>query len=282
MILIAYAVRSAPWQGALAISVLAFIAFYVRRFGLRYVGLGMYTLFIYLLATVMAKTENSCIPLASAVVISIPVAFVVNFYFLSEDRRLFLRDNAFLFIDQTGRIGSLLGETFSGRISADQAEDQMHEALKQLQVLLASSERTLAGVATDNMDDRAILEKIFVHEYRIYGAMSMAIDGVMEAVKVEGPVARSLQLEMENAVRLLQVVLQDVKRRTLRDQGWRDQLDQYRGLVEEFYNDLLSGEGIKQKRVFFLMRVLLAMRRVGDSFGALCEDLTRFEEQVQA
>jgi len=281
LILIAYAVYDDPLHAGLVISLLAFTVFYTRRFGLPYVGLGMYALFIYLFATVMAKTEPSPVPLAGAVALSIPVAYIINFYFLPENRRLFFRDTVFLFIGQAGRIGTLLSSAFCGRITTEAAGEQMHEALQELQTLLASSETTLNAVVTDNSDERTFLETIYMNEYRIYGALSLAIDGVLEAIQVEGPVARSLQEEMESAVRLLETLLQDTKRQTLRAPVWRDRLDQYQGLVDEFYNELLVGEGIKQKRVFFHIRILLAMRRIGRFLGPLCEDLMRFEEQIQ-
>ncbi len=42
----------------ITVSLLAFGVFYIRRFGLLYVGLGLYTLFIYMFGTIVANGRS--------------------------------------------------------------------------------------------------------------------------------------------------------------------------------------------------------------------------------
>jgi len=281
MVLLACAVHDDPLRNALVLSLLAFTAFYIRRFGLRYVGLGMHCLFIYLFTTVTTQSGAACAPLVSAVAVSIPVAYIVNFYFLPEDRSLLFRDSVFLFLDRAGRTGALLGGTFSGRIPAAEADRRMHDALNELQAHLTTCESILGGIETDDAEERGLFERIYLHAYRVYGALSLAMDGVLDAVRIEGPIARSLQQEMEEAVQLLEAVLRNPKHSVLRTRDGPKLLDRYRRVVGAFYEDLLRGEGIQEKPIYFLVRVLLAMQRAGGSLENLYGDLILFEEQMR-
>ena len=97
MVLLTWAVRDMPLLNGIVMSLLAFAVFYIRRFGLLYVGLGLYTLFIYMFGTIMAKTEISPSPAAAAIFLSIPLTYIIGFYFLPGNRRYFFRDTVFLF-----------------------------------------------------------------------------------------------------------------------------------------------------------------------------------------
>ena len=277
MVAPAYLFHDDPLQAGLASSLLAFGVFYVRRFGALYVGLGMFSLFVYFFATIMAKSGVTWFPVVCAAAVSIPIAFLINFHFLPENGRTLFLDHVFLFLRQAGRVGVLMSGAFSGRTDSVEAESAMHEALHKLQALLAGSEESLARIATDDPTENDFLENIYLNEYRLYGAVSLAIDGILEAIRVEGPVKLSLQQEMENAVGLVVTLLNEAERSALHTEAWRQQLEKYRNRVETFYEDLLRAEDIKERRILFLMRVLLAMRRIGSALENLCGDLVRLE-----
>ncbi len=130
MVLLTWTVRDAPVLNAAAISLLAFGVFYIRRFGTMYAGLGLHALFVFMFGTIVAKTEISPWPAAAAISLSIPLTYLISFYFLAENPRLFLRDSIFLFLGQAGRIAAILGGTFSGDAAAEDVEGQTHQGLQ--------------------------------------------------------------------------------------------------------------------------------------------------------
>ncbi len=280
MVLITFLIRNATFLNGITMSVLAFAVFYIRRFGLLYVGLGLYTLFIFMFGTVVAKTEASPLPAGMAILLSIPVTFIINFYFLPANRRFLFRDSVFLFMEQADRVVTLLHRVFSGRISAAEAEMKTHQALKDLQKRLTGGEDTLAGISTEDEDEQNLLESLYVNEYRTYGAMSLAIDAVMETVAAGDAAAGPQGEQMEKVFRLLATLLKTAKQSRRAGQSWQQQLDRYSRLVNTARNDLLAGHEITKGRAFFLARLLLILDRVGEALGALHDDLIRFEAKV--
>ncbi|MBT3367500.1 MAG: hypothetical protein HN416_10115 [Nitrospina sp.] len=280
MVLLTWAVRETPLLNGITMSLLAFAVFYIRRFGLLYVGLGLYTLFIYMFGTIVAKTEISPLPAAAAIFLSIPLTYIVSFHFLPGNRRYFFRDNVLLFIDQSRRLVTILNKALSGRVSTASAEKETHEALRELQKRLSDSETTLSGIDSEDENERRLLENIYLNEYRIYGALSLAIDAVLEVVRLDGADAGPRRREMEEIFHLLETLLRTAKRRSTEANPWHSQLDRYRRLVNTAKSDLAAGVEIRKGRAFFLVRILLAMDRVGGSLSELHDDLMGFEDQV--
>jgi len=280
VVLLACAVQGDRLRGALALMGLAFAVFFVRRFGARYVGLGIHALFVYVLATIATQGGAGCGPLAAAVAVSVPVAYVVNFHFLPEDRTRLFQDSVFLLLDRTGRVIALLGAAFAARVPVEEADRRMHEALRELHDGLASCEGALRGIETGDEETRRLLERITLHAVRVFGALSLAMDAVLDAARVEGAVAPPLRRELEKAGRILQEALRDTRRGFLRGPRAPQGLARYRAVVNAFYEELLRGEGVRQGRLFFWFRLLLAMQRTGESLEALRGDMVRLQERL--
>jgi len=280
MVLLTWAVRDVPLLNALTMSLMAFAVFYIRRFGLLYVGLGLYSLFIYVFGTIVAKTEVSPWPGAVAIFFSILPTYIINCYFLPENRRILFRDHICVFMDQAGRLVAMLNSAVSGRMSSTELDRQTHDALKELQKCLARSEATLSGIDPDNISERAFLERIYVNEYRIYGALSLTIDAVTEHMERNGVSKGPLREEMEKAFQLLEAVLSTAKEKHSKTHVFRSQLEQYRCLVKGLRSELISVGNIRKGGTLFLVWVLLAMDRVGRSIRELHDDLMRFDEKA--
>jgi hypothetical protein len=280
MVLLTWTVRDTPVLNAVAISLMAFVVFYTRRFGTIYAGLGLYALFVYMFGTIVAKTEVSPWPAATAISLSIPLTYLISFYFLAENPRLFLRDNIFLFLEQAGRIAAILRGTFSGDATTDAVEGQTHRALGKLQKHLANSEATLPGIDIEKREEQNLLNRLHINLYRVFGALSMSIDAVMEFHSVDNAVGQPQQKKLEKAFFHLEAVLNTMKRGMKETDSWQAELVIYEGIVKELQSDWAAGMETENRSSFFFMRILMALDQVGKSLREMRRDLILFEDQV--
>jgi uncharacterized membrane protein YccC len=254
--------------------VLAFFAFYTRRYGLHFVGIGLASLFAYMIFTFLMKPETALPPVLTAVALAGCIAFIVNFYFLPERPAAAYRDAVrqymFCAYEATERLIALLRNPHA---SSDAEHTNVVDSLQNAYDTADSLSAFLP------IHDNALLSDIQSLLNRVNGSFMMLTESIIDALNISPPINPGTSDDLIECLQLLREILSAetlvplIDERTARK---RTELLDHR--VKALRRDLDHNQNLFSDRLFFLARATFCLRRLNTALHEWQAGRHRHEE----
>lgn len=271
-VLLIHAIHQNSFLHSTVLCSMAFVAFYLRRFGIQYIGAGLTVLFCFVLLNTMLAPDFTLGTPLSTVGLAVPVAFLINFYVLpnrpAEAYRSCIERFMHISSEVSGALARMLKEE---RLSASATGD---DPLHRIQTAISLCETAGRFLPLGEAPELRALE-IFMR--RSAGSLLMlaeALGGIDRLKDASGFVSirSALAVSLDQLVLLFQASEIAVKtHRRLPDPPLNTFHAQHAALRVLLENDpdLFSG------RFFFLARASFALGRLDAVFREWPDGLER-------
>ena len=271
-ILLLHVISQNAFLHSAALCTMAFVAFYLRRFGMQYVGAGLTVLFCFVLLNTMLPPGFSLATPLVGIGLAVPVAFIINFYVLPNRPSEAYRSCIERFMHVSSEVsGELVHGLKKDRPPASPAGEDLGHRIQGAIALCDTAGRFLPLTVVPE------LKALEIFMRRAAGSLMMLIEALGEIDRLEeasGSVSirRALTECMDQLVLLFQASEIAVEaHRRLPDPPLNAFHAQHAALRVLLENDpdIFSG------RFFFLARAAFALGRLDTVFRAWPDGLER-------
>ncbi|NCC50075.1 MAG: hypothetical protein EOM20_02550 [Spartobacteria bacterium] len=280
MVLLEKAVHHSYLLEVSVFMLVSFVVFYIRRFGMRYTGISIYAMTIFLMSTVMNTHAHAWPGLVGGVSIGIGVTYIVNFYLLPDRPLKRFLDSIPPFLRKSSQVLEYLEALLQGATTPAETKRLMHDALQDLQLTVLVSENLLGNLRIDTHAGRAPFRKCALAQYRVSSTLLIIGDHLQHAMNHHGlphPVIQTQAKQVLQDIRLLLVHLADHADDAT---DWPDTDGRLRHQLDDLTALLESSETQDTFHLFYLLRTVFALRGVLDALGELQQNWNEARRQL--
>jgi hypothetical protein len=257
----------------LVLMTVAFLAFYIRRFGVRYIGLGIYALVIFLIASVMNRHPGTWPRMTAAVGGAVAATYLVNFYVLPASARRAFLDSIPPFLHAAEMLIGHIRDMVQSGTAPHRQPTLLRDDITRLQRRTAVSENILGGLRPGSQDTRKPFRECCVALYRINSSLVIVADNLAHAILKHGhPGDRTAEAFLRIIAGLQQAISLLAERPCRLSEAGRA-IASTRREIQVFMDHLENNLGAQQQQTFALLRPVFVFERLLDALEQLRDNL---------
>jgi len=243
-----------PYMQSGLLCFLGFAAFYIRRYGLHYMGAGLSALFLYIIFPSVMPPDIPLFLLLVSIITAITIAFIMNFYFLADDPVRAYRDSVKNYVlvaaEMAGTLQIILNEKPTAKTFVQQ------EALLVKAYNLADNAGRLLP-----MNHNEALSGLRLFLIRLHGSMIMLSESLADAEAMNHPTTFGIKQTLSTSLKLLHDALyaQSVTPNA-REEG--DLLQRFQEQIALLRGELETNKELFTKRFAYLARMTFSLKRL--------------------
>jgi len=265
MVLIETALHQYHFLEVAAFMLVSFLVFYIRRFGVRYTGISIYAMTIFLMCTVMNTHAQAWHGLVGGVSIGVGVTYVINFYLLPNTPLRTFLDSIPPFLRKSAQVLNELEPLILGDIPPAESAERLHVSLQNLQVTVLISENLLSNLRIGRDSGRALFRKCCLDEYRISSTLLILADHLQHAIHHHGLPQAAIQKPVHHGLRETRFLLLRIAASEGVPDQWMSTLKEQEKCLDELINFLEETEARDTFRLYYILQTVFALKRILDA-----------------
>ena len=253
--LLLYHTHDQPLISQTALPLLAFGAFYIRRFGAEYIGLGLMMLFSYMILSFLLQPGLDISHILYAILIAFCAAFSVNFFVLPDDPQTAYSEAVEQFLESAANSILDLSRTLSSHPQPSFPEQN----IKQLRLASEKCDTLSAYLPLSGPPENASLRMLV---FRLFGTLLMLSEGLRDSQKLNHPLAAHLAAELRDTLESLANLLFHLAATLNRNEDvLSEELDAFTQKAAACFTLVETNQAIIHARLFPLARTAFALKR---------------------
>jgi uncharacterized membrane protein YccC len=184
-IVLATVTASVPWLNNLALLAICFLAYFSRRFGPRFVGLGMMGLIVFFFSSIIRIQPGQVPWMLGAVLVGIGCVYLFRFVLLPRNPVQSLQQSIVVFRLHASNLVGLLLEVAAEQQWNSAKRKQVHYRTDQLRACIEAVETQLAAVASPTLQLNPELDQLSVDLFDATQSFIVLVEAIPRLVTAE-------------------------------------------------------------------------------------------------
>jgi uncharacterized membrane protein YccC len=198
---------SVPWLNSLALLAVCFLAYFSRRFGPQFVGLGMMGLILFFFSSIMRIQPGQLPWMLGAVLVGIGCVYLFRFVLLPRNPGQSLRQSIIVFRRHASSLVGLLIEVAAERQWTPAKQKQVRYRTDQLRACIEAVETQLEAIASPTWQLTPELDQLSVDLFDATQSFIVLVEAVPRLVTAKISPPDEIWQEIVAALKSLQEIL---------------------------------------------------------------------------